>query len=379
MRIDLGDRYNGNDIIRTVIYILSKEGGELDYLPIRISYSNAPSLDKRIYRNITLKFDRSELDILNEEQEPELRSDREYEHLEVQVRGDETDHINSFLDKFRELIGTVGEEEFEELKGEQTEERETYSVPSHTDYGGRYRLLVVFQDHYGQRILDHVKEQAPPHWEVESLNLPPGLPQLIDDPAPYLPEDFPEVDAVLFLSESPNAPQLAADIVKRCRARGLIAPVDNGEWMPPGQIYQLKKRLDQWGAEYSFPRPFCSLEEEDKPAVDEFAREFGRPSVEIRTEDEETVTEVIVRRGSPCGCTDFVADNLEGEPLEEAVEKAGLYHHHYPCLASMEREKDLDDTLMHVSGFITKSMVEEQIKKYIKKEVSYIDPEQFRR
>jgi len=50
---------------------------------------------------------------------------------------------------------------------------------------------------------------------------------------------------------------------------------------------------------------------------------------------------------------------------DEAEEKAGLLHHHYPCLASMQKLPHFDhDTLMHVSGQILKNNVGAQVKPY---------------
>lgn len=129
--------------------------------------------------------------------------------------------------------------------------------------------------------------------------------------------------------------------------------------------------------ESAFPRPFCALRPQGSPAIDEFATRFGAPSVEMSSEDGETVDEIVVRRGAPCGCTEFVAENLKGARLEEAVERAGLLHHHYPCLASMAREEDLGDTLMHVSGRVLKEGVEEQVRGRKGRGAAYLDPGQW--
>jgi len=67
---------------------------------------------------------------------------------------------------------------------------------------------------------------------------------------------------------------------------------------------------------------------------------------------------------------------LKGVRVEEAVEKAGLSHHHYPCLCSMEMEDDLQDTLMHVSGLEIKKAVDSEIAEYRRKRTSYLDPSQ---
>jgi hypothetical protein len=67
-----------------------------------------------------------------------------------------------------------------------------------------------------------------------------------------------------------------------------------------------------------------------------------------------------------------VAERLVGVSADQAEEKAGLLHHHYPCLASMGIDADYGDTLMHVSGNILKDQVGEQVKPF--KKTTYIAP-----
>jgi hypothetical protein len=84
------------------------------------------------------------------------------------------------------------------------------------------------------------------------------------------------------------------------------------------------------------------------------------------------ITSIDVTRDAVCGCARFVAQKLIGESVDEAELKAGLAHHHYPCLASMGIDIDFDDTLMHVSGNLLRDAVHEQIKHY--QVTNYIRP-----
>ena len=115
------------------------------------------------------------------------------------------------------------------------------------------------------------------------------------------------------------------------------------------------------------------FEECGDPYLDEFAKFFGRPLFRVHWE-RDNVTDVEVVRGAPCGCSLFVAEKLKGVRVDEAPESAGLLHHHYPCLASMAREPDLDDTLMHKSGFAAKDAVDKEIQEYKKRHAGYLDP-----
>lgn len=46
----------------------------------------------------------------------------------------------------------------------------------------------------------------------------------------------------------------------------------------------------------------------------------------------------------------------------DAVEKSGLLHHQYPCLATMVMDQEFEDTLMHRAGLMTKLSVEKAMK-----------------
>jgi hypothetical protein len=56
-----------------------------------------------------------------------------------------------------------------------------------------------------------------------------------------------------------------------------------------------------------------------------------------------------------------VAEKLPGTPTGEALEAAGLHHHHYPCQASMGIDANYGDTLMHISGNLLKDALKEAL------------------
>ena len=101
----------------------------------------------------------------------------------------------------------------------------------------------------------------------------------------------------------------------------------------------------------------------DDPLIAEFARYFGRPEFDITMDlDARTITAVDVVRDAVCGCARHVAQGLVSVSADEAEEKAGLLHHHHPCLAGMVKDPDFNDTLMHVSGNILKDRAGEQVR-----------------
>jgi len=227
------------------------------------------------------------------------------------------------------------------------------------------RILAFVHDHYGKRIVENISNRAPSHWQVNSIAAPRALPPIVDEPLEFLPPELPQVDLVLHLAETARAAQLLPGLVFLTKAQVVIAPVDSEAWLPSGLRLQLQRELVDKGVEIHFPKPFCSLNEAGwldetaeapaHPILQEFARSFGRPSLEIvLEEDGETIQELIVERGAPCGSSQYAAKRIAGLRMNEAVPQGGLICLHYPCLASMQ-PKTTDEgveTLMHTSGII---------------------------
>jgi hypothetical protein len=251
------------------------------------------------------------------------------------------------------------------------------------------KILVLTQGPYGERIARNLRENAPSDWKIEEIALPKRLPQLIEEPEEFLPETIPQADLLIAAGESPGAAQLIPDFVKRCGAKGVIAPIDNSAWLPPGLANQLKTELAGMGVTAVFPKPFCSLTENSygfrraaQPYNDEtiatFARRFGRPKLKIKVNPETKLIEhVELLRNSACGSVAHAAKRMVGLSADEADTKAGLILHHYPCLCSMNQEwldDRLYDTLMHASGYIMNEEVAEQVKPY-KPPPQYLTPE----
>jgi hypothetical protein len=236
---------------------------------------------------------------------------------------------------------------------------------------GVLRLFVLLQGHYGQRILENIRRFGPKAWTVEDWRAPSALPPVVDDPAEFLPQDLPTADLVLSLGESGSAAQLLPGVVERTDAKAAIAPVDNVDWLPEGLVRQLRTQLADMGVNAAFPKPFCSLTEQsysvhhekvtfEDPWISEFARCFGRPVFRIACTSQQ-ITKVKVERDTACGCARDVAHQLVGVNVQEAIIQAGLFHHHYPCLATMRVDPNLGEPLIQVAGDFTRQAVEAEI------------------
>lgn len=251
------------------------------------------------------------------------------------------------------------------------------------------RILAVVQGNYGTRKVANIRSHGPADWMVEVFDAPGSLPQIIDDPEEFLPEELPQADLLLYLGESPGVAQLVPAIAKLCGARAVIAPIDNTAWLPQGMANQLQRELDALGVASVFPKPFCTLTPDsygyrrsakhyDNELIASFAHHFGKPKLKITVNPETKRIEAVdVIRDATCGSARHVAQGLVGVSADEAEFEAGMLHHHYPCLAAMVQEQIDDrlvDTLMHVAGFIIRDEVGEQVKPF-KKPVPYMTVE----
>ncbi len=247
------------------------------------------------------------------------------------------------------------------------------------------KILAITSGEYGLRHVANIRKHGPASWTIETWQAPNTFPLVIDYPEDYLPISLPKADLILSFGEHKGIAELLPDIAQRTGAQAVIAGIDNESWLPRGLARQLRGWLEKIGVACATPKPLCSLTETDyaitrrqrltyqSPLISEFARYFGQPRLKITVD---TKTRVIlsaeVERDSVCGCARFVAEGLVGVLADDAEEKAGLLHHHYPCLASMGIDADFSDTLMHVSGNLMRDNVREQVKPF--KKIQYIAP-----
>ncbi|MCX8061580.1 MAG: DUF166 family protein [Anaerolineales bacterium] len=247
------------------------------------------------------------------------------------------------------------------------------------------QILAIYTGEYGQRHIQNIHAHAPKHWWIESWLAPSTYPLVIDDPADYLPGEVPPADLILSFAEAKGVAELLPDLARCSGAKAVLAPIDNEAWLPRGLARQLRGWLENIGVICVTPKPLCTLTEQDygvtrrqrlsyqSPEISEFARYFGRPNLKLTVDTENRlIVAAEVQRDAVCGCARFVAQGIVGISVDEAQEKTGLLHHHYPCLASMGVDIDYGDTLMHVSGNIFKDEIGEQVKPYRK--VQYIVP-----
>lgn len=229
------------------------------------------------------------------------------------------------------------------------------------------QVVAFYQGWYGERIIKHVREQAP-EWQIWDVKIRKGLPKILDEEIEVLvgkileglPSEVAGADLALFLLEEASATLLIPELARKLDVRGLICPVDDYRVLPRGLELQLSEELEEMGLPFSFPRPFCSLSSGPGP-IHAFSRRFGRPTVAIELEGGR-VKRVKVIRGAPCGSTYYMARRLVGARAEEAPSLAGLYVQIYPCLASHVEDPLLGEDMIHLSAMLARAAVEKAIR-----------------
>ena len=248
------------------------------------------------------------------------------------------------------------------------------------------KILAIVSGEYGNRHINNIRENGPDSWEINTWQSPPVFPPFIDDPEDFLPDQFSPADLILSFAEHKGAAELLPEIARMTGAKAVLVAVDDETWLPRGLDRQLHGWLEDAGVDCVTPKPLCSLTETtygvtrhetasfDNALIAEFATYFGKPELNLEVDPEtRVITKADVKRDAVCGCASFVAEGLIGLTANEAEEKAGLLHHHFPCLASMQKLPHFDhDTLMHVSGQVLKNNVGSQVKPY--KEVKSFKP-----
>jgi len=213
---------------------------------------------------------------------------------------------------------------------------------------------------YFERVVSHLSAMSPGN--VDAYQVPRSLPPVLDDAAEYLPAELGAGDVIIAINIHPELLLEIPNMVGGGTARALIAPIEDPSWVKPGLQRQVTQVCAANDMESAFPKPFCSLEP-NTPAIQEFCDQFmvGVPAFEIRI-PEGRGAEVEMLRGSPCGLTFFVAEQLVGLPADDSLpEKAGQLHHAYPCLASMNLDPQTGETIMHASLYLIRDRVKEAL------------------
>lgn len=190
---------------------------------------------------------------------------------------------------------------------------------------------VVTRGKYGHRLIDNIKDIFP---TVVTTALPEHLPVFIENPAAFLSSSALDIDSAVFgcdlvITYSLH-PDITPEIVRQCGKHGAKAVIIPGGRARAGLDAQ--NTGAEYGIEVVIEEICCALGTGDNAIINEFASRFGRPEFEVRI-DNGKITSARVVRSSPCGATNFIAENLVGLDIADAPAKAGLLSSQYPCRA----------------------------------------------
>ncbi len=217
---------------------------------------------------------------------------------------------------------------------------------------------------------------------IKGVNrLPKSLPPFVETPEDYLPKNMPEADIILAIGIHPDLLSALPYVIEKTNAKAVIVPIEDPTWAPLGLKNQVKQELDELGIENEFPKPFCDLKG-GTPLIDEFIKRFRVGQSKLEIEIANGLLKIVrVLRSTPCGLTYYVATRLRDAPLElvwleankkeeeiivdlEAVQESQYIsknHHSYPCTASMIMDPELEDTILHKSGYLIRDAVREAL------------------
>ena len=172
------------------------------------------------------------------------------------------------------------------------------------------KIGIVSDGKFGDRAFEIIRERFPTDWIIAPF--PQSM--VVDD----LELDIPACD--LYISYVRH-PDVALTIVEKQK------PVILGVSFGPGFLRQAKEINENIVA----PITMCSLEDNTwVPEINEFAKVFGRPSFDVKVQEDGTIERVRVIRGSPCGSTVAASSELPGTQLSpEQLRHYGLRICHF--------------------------------------------------
>lgn len=260
-------------------------------------------------------------------------------------------------------------------------------------YKERKPFTTIFNDIFAQRFIKHLKDDSTLCTgcgkdcvncrKVYNLNysseiagihkIPPELLYYVDEPEKCLPDKVPPHDVLIAINIHEDILVALPEIGVKAGAKALIVPIEHPDWISNWGKMWVKRLCNQLGLECAFPKPFCSLIKEDKtPQINKFIEHFriGRPELKVEVEGG-AIKNVRMIRSAPCGNTYFVAHNLIGKKVDKGLDQwVAKYWHSYPCIASMEMDFSLGDTILHKGGYIHLEAVKEAVEQSLAQETS---------
>ena len=209
-----------------------------------------------------------------------------------------------------------------------------------------------------------------------------NIPDFIEDPVEYLPENLPEVDFLLVVGIHQDLLSGLPDYLKGRGIKAVIVPIEDPKWVPAGLQTQVLEEFEKNGIQAAFPKPFCALSRElnennkigfhltkERDYIYKFIEHFkiGAPIVSfLLSKDGKSIEDSCVLQSAPCGSTYYILQQLKAKYIENGGglslnEKISKAHHAYPCNASMDQDSILKDSCLHVAGYLVRNSIRREL------------------
>ena len=194
------------------------------------------------------------------------------------------------------------------------------------------------------------------------------LPDMIEEPDEYFPEVIPPSNIIIAINLHSDILMGVPEFAHKHGIKTVIVPIEIGELVPKGLELQVSEKFEDYGIEYSFPRPFCALKKNSKtPRINELIDHFqiGYPEMDFIMQNN-MVTHCTMKVTAPCGNTFYICREIVrkkariNKDLKEIISR---HHHSYPCNASMKEDLALGDTTLHIGGYIHREAIYDAILK----------------
>jgi hypothetical protein len=219
---------------------------------------------------------------------------------------------------------------------------------------------VVKRGKYGERLIDTIKKRT--DFRVVSSEIPAYLPEFIEDPQDFIKsldlnhEIFKAEILILYTFH----PDITPELVKRAGESGVKAVIIPGGIGRAGSISELRSIAEKYEMYIEVDEICCTLDRCGVEVVDAFATFLGKPEFRVQVCNDR-ISSIEVLRGSPCGGTWHVAQELQGKMIQEAPALAGLLCQQYPCRAIRGTPGGI-----HTSADLHKSAIEKSLGQKIK-------------
>jgi hypothetical protein len=158
-----------------------------------------------------------------------------------------------------------------------------------------FKIVVFEENSSGDKKIQGITRHGSGLDIVKRYNIEEALPEIVDDPDEFIPEDF-NADLVLDFLKHPD---LSAHLAQVCKKKKI--PV----------IASGKKHADAL-----IPFTWCGLGRLQAAGL--YGEQFGLPEYKVEVEDDR-IKSIEIKRGAPCGATWDVLARVIGLPVEEAI------------------------------------------------------------